>query len=222
MANSLDYYQVLQVDRRADHKVIERVYRTLMLDLKAHPDLGGDQERAQLINVAYHTLRDPDRRRAYDEQLARREDLQARTLVVRVEPANGAVPRGPAHGQAAGVQDELELDDPGTDYTVRCPRCRAERVVPHRVAFDERLQCAACHWFFRDPHRELAALRARLLRLHGAGRLEAIRLYRAVARHQQRAEEAAARDDELAAREALQHKRRAIQLLAEELRWVRL
>lgn len=46
MELSLNYYQVLQVDRRAEPKVIERVYKTLMLELRAHPDLGGDEERA--------------------------------------------------------------------------------------------------------------------------------------------------------------------------------
>lgn len=33
-----------------------------------HPDLGGDPRRAQLINEAYEVLRDPSKRRLYDDQ----------------------------------------------------------------------------------------------------------------------------------------------------------
>jgi hypothetical protein len=199
----LDYYQVLQVDRRADQKVIERVYKTLMFDLKAHPDLGGDHERAQLLNVAYQTLRDPERRLAYDEELARRE------------------------GRACDVPSiqtlcYVELDEPGVSYRSACPRCRAEQDVPHRVPYAEHLQCGVCYWFYRDPKRELVALRARVLRLRAASREAAERLWASAVHEQRRAEDAAARGDEIEAREALQSRRRAIQLLADEVRWVRL
>lgn len=40
-----------------------------MRDLKRHPDLGGSDEDASLLNEAYETLRDPVRRAAYDEEL---------------------------------------------------------------------------------------------------------------------------------------------------------
>ena len=39
--------------------------------LKQHPDLGGDNDRAQLINEAYSVLSDPDRRARYDADCAR-------------------------------------------------------------------------------------------------------------------------------------------------------
>jgi hypothetical protein len=90
------------------------------------------------------------------------------------------------------------------------------------VPFHQRLQCPSCHWFFRDPQRELAALRARIFRLGPASRALAERLYVAVEGQQRAAEEAAARGDEAAAREALRLKRVKLQLLADELRPVRL
>jgi curved DNA-binding protein CbpA len=37
-----------------------------MGEMGAHPDLGGDEERAKLINEAYAVLGDPDLRGAYD------------------------------------------------------------------------------------------------------------------------------------------------------------
>lgn len=62
----VDYYEVLQVHPRASEVMIKKAYRTLMGEMGAHPDLGGDEERAKLINEAYRVLSDPDLRRAYD------------------------------------------------------------------------------------------------------------------------------------------------------------
>ncbi len=62
----VDYYEVLQVHPSAHPVVIRKVYHVLMLDLKHHPDLGGDVERAQLINEAFAVLSDPQRRQEYD------------------------------------------------------------------------------------------------------------------------------------------------------------
>lgn len=62
----IDYYEILQVHPRASQEMIKKVYRTLMGELGAHPDLGGDEERAKLINEAYAVLSDPEARRAYD------------------------------------------------------------------------------------------------------------------------------------------------------------
>ena len=63
---NVDYYEILQVHPRASQEMIKKVYRTLMGELGAHPDLGGDEDRAKLINEAYAVLGDPETRRAYD------------------------------------------------------------------------------------------------------------------------------------------------------------
>jgi hypothetical protein len=68
-----DLYAVLQVHPGADSEVIDAAYRQLMM--KYHPDVAGDDprkvslhhQRAKAINEAYAILRDPVRRRAYDE-----------------------------------------------------------------------------------------------------------------------------------------------------------
>ena len=67
----VDYYEVLQVHPRASAEMVRKAYRTLMGEMRGHPDLGGDEERAKLINEAYAVLADPDLRRAYDQARAR-------------------------------------------------------------------------------------------------------------------------------------------------------
>lgn len=68
MANK-NYYEILQVNPKANAEVIHMAYRTLMSTLKKHPDLGGDSEEAKEINEAYDTLRDPIKRSYYDDRL---------------------------------------------------------------------------------------------------------------------------------------------------------
>jgi len=63
---NVDLYQVLQVDPKARPELIKSAYRTLMRASRLHPDLGGDEKQAVLINRAYEVLSDPDRRREYD------------------------------------------------------------------------------------------------------------------------------------------------------------
>jgi len=62
----IDYYEILQVHPRASQEMIKKAYRTLMGEMGAHPDLGGDEDQAKRINEAYTVLGDPDLRRAYD------------------------------------------------------------------------------------------------------------------------------------------------------------
>ena len=68
MRNRRNYYRLLHVGRDAPTAVIQASYRTLMQRLRMHPDLGGDHERAALLNEAYETLSDPERRAAYDRR----------------------------------------------------------------------------------------------------------------------------------------------------------
>ena len=60
----MDYYSILGVSRNASQDEIKRAYRKLAM--KHHPDRGGDAEKLQEINHAYDTLKDPDKRSAYD------------------------------------------------------------------------------------------------------------------------------------------------------------
>jgi len=72
MANTPpDYYAVLHVPRSATQQEIARAYRSLMRT--HHPDLGrGEAVPAELQRIMQaFVLRDPERRRAYDQDAAR-------------------------------------------------------------------------------------------------------------------------------------------------------
>lgn len=80
----IDYYEILQVHPRASQEMIKKAYRTLMGEMRGHPDLGGDPEGAKLINEAYSVVGDPDLRRAYDRARGGRDP----------RPAAGTTPAG--------------------------------------------------------------------------------------------------------------------------------
>ncbi|MDH3430780.1 MAG: J domain-containing protein [Gammaproteobacteria bacterium] len=67
--DSRNYYEVLHVSRDAPAAIIRGSYRTLMQQLRNHPDLGGDATTAALINQAYAVLTSPERRAEYDARL---------------------------------------------------------------------------------------------------------------------------------------------------------
>jgi curved DNA-binding protein CbpA len=70
--NQRNYYRILQVQPDASVDIIKSNYRTLLQKLHLHPDLGGEDWNASLINIAYATLRNPTKRAAYDQQLLRK------------------------------------------------------------------------------------------------------------------------------------------------------
>lgn len=72
MIERRNFYRVLHVQPDASMAVIRENYRVLMQKLKLHPDLGGGDWNASLLNAAYATLKDPLKRAAYDRELLER------------------------------------------------------------------------------------------------------------------------------------------------------
>lgn len=66
MNNRRNYYRILHVQPDAPLEIIKSSYRTLMHKLRQHPDLGGDNENAALLNDAYAVLSDSEKRKQYD------------------------------------------------------------------------------------------------------------------------------------------------------------
>jgi DnaJ domain/PilZ domain len=70
LGNSVDYYEVLQVSRRADTETIRRVFH--LMAQRYHPDNleTGDPELFRQMVQSHEVLSDPARRAAFDVQLA--------------------------------------------------------------------------------------------------------------------------------------------------------
>lgn len=70
LGNGIDYYEALQVSRRADADTIRRVYH--LMAQRYHPDNRetGNQEIFRQVVKAHEVLSDPVRRAAFDLQLA--------------------------------------------------------------------------------------------------------------------------------------------------------
>jgi curved DNA-binding protein CbpA len=73
-ASEPTFYQVLGVLESASDDEIRSAYRQAAR--RRHPDAGGSEAAMQELNVAWHALRDPVRRAAYDEHLATRRDTR--------------------------------------------------------------------------------------------------------------------------------------------------
>lgn len=100
----MTHYKVLMLAEIADQEIISTVYRKLAQ--RYHPDVDPSPEAAQrmaAINDAYQVLRDPEKRRSYDEWLASRRDRRSSDRLVRPasEVAVGAA--GPAVGPPSGT-----------------------------------------------------------------------------------------------------------------------
>ena len=60
----MDYYSILGVARNASEQDIRKAYKKQ--SMQHHPDRGGNEEQFKKVNEAYSTLKDPQKRAAYD------------------------------------------------------------------------------------------------------------------------------------------------------------
>ncbi len=103
MRNHNRLYSLLNVLPDADPVVIEAAYKALMK--RHHPDIqpgsgGVAERRAAELNQAYQTLRDPERRAAYDaDERARQERHRAELARAFEPPAPRAAPPSPPRSE---------------------------------------------------------------------------------------------------------------------------
>src|ERR1700692_3025327 len=65
MATKRDYYEILGVSKSASADEVKKSFRRAAVE--HHPDRGGDEAKFKEINEAYEVLKDPDKRRRYDQ-----------------------------------------------------------------------------------------------------------------------------------------------------------
>lgn len=70
--NRRNYYRILHVQDDAPAAVIKASYRAMMLKLRLHPDLGGDEWNARVLNEAYSVLSNKAKRLEYDKTFLRK------------------------------------------------------------------------------------------------------------------------------------------------------
>ena len=117
MKNRRNYYRMLHVQPDAPEDIIKASYRTLMQKLKMHPDLGGDEWNAALLNEAYSILCDSAKRAAYDA--AFRRDYKVNQTPTKADASKS--PRRDPRPEQSAVR-------PGQDDRL-CPFCRTPKPV---------------------------------------------------------------------------------------------
>lgn len=168
--NRRNYYRVLQVQPDASLAIIKASYRTLMRTLKYHPDLGGDQWNAVVLNEAYAVLSDAHARDKYDgeqRELHRRVGSTARaaqdqpgdeTHRASSRPAPTATPATPRRHGSSQWQNTVP-----TDARV-CAFCHARKASPPHSVDELCDGCGAPRWRIDSPAHQSSR--------HGTGRIE--------------------------------------------------
>lgn len=115
---SEDYYRILGIDQDAGPERIRQAYRKAAK--RFHPDFSGRQESAERfrqVEEAWETLRDPEKRQAYDRRLGR----QARSSIP-ATPRPGEALRETARPlrerNSAGAADAFSAGTTGTEATL--------------------------------------------------------------------------------------------------------
>jgi curved DNA-binding protein CbpA len=137
MENRQNYYRLLHVQQDAPIEIIQSSYRALMLKMKQHPDLGGDNRNASLINEAYKVLTDPEKRARYDRGLAQFKGAKDDR---RTEPRQ---PQEPRKGSG-----DARFQNFNSEFTSCCAFCGTPHSGDIRLNTDSR--CFYC-WSPLNP-----------------------------------------------------------------------
>ena len=125
--NRRNHYRVLHVQPDAPPEVIKASWRTLLSQLRQHPDLGGSHGQAVIVNEAWAVLGDAARRAAYDLTLG---------------PAVGGL-----QGRAGAVNGAGGAVGPEAGYRSHCPLCQQ----PFGGLPRPNSRCGHCHSPLASP-----------------------------------------------------------------------
>lgn len=136
-----DYYEILQLNPKADPEMIHRVYR--LLAQRFHPDNGetGDAETFRGILEAYKVLSDPEKRAAYDVHLEAYKRFRWRIF----DPGQTAVGKQAERTKRRGLLELL--------YTARMNQPNQPTLSIHE--FEDLLGCPKEHleftlWYLKE------------------------------------------------------------------------
>ena len=131
MKNRRNYYRILHVQPDAPRAIIKASYRAQMQKLKLHPDLGGDEWDASVLNEAYATLSHNEKRAAYDQQILH--------SIKKTSPAEHSNRQTGSVNKNADVKKSPEYwKDPSV-----CPFCGTPK--PVRSSYNHRSsECSRC------------------------------------------------------------------------------
>lgn len=121
MKNRRNFYRILQVQADAPVEVVKASYRTIMTQLKVHPDLGGNHAEAALVNEAFETLSDPSRRAEYDRTI--KPLVERKRREARADPSS--TPRS-ARSTQASVAATRPAPPTCSFCNARCSRAQVE------------------------------------------------------------------------------------------------
>ncbi|KAG4071960.1 hypothetical protein HA402_006121 [Bradysia odoriphaga] len=106
------FYEILNCDRTASTDEIKKSYQTLIL--KHHPDKQEQNSKSEVfvrLNEAWHILRDPDKRRAYDAEILQKQFSENRIV-----------------HEVVNLDMDFQFDPESNSYCRDC-RCGAQFVV---------------------------------------------------------------------------------------------
>jgi hypothetical protein len=138
---TLDYYEVLQVNEKADPETIHRIFR--LMAQRFHPDNAetGNSEKFRVIMEAYQILSDPEKRAAYDVSLNSERQVRWRVF----DQNDAAVGKMAEASKRRGILDLL--------YTSRMNRPANPVMTIHEL--EDLLGCPREHlefslWYLKE------------------------------------------------------------------------
>ncbi|MFK7855470.1 MAG: J domain-containing protein [Granulosicoccus sp.] len=159
MSTLPDFYQLLHLQTDAPVAVIKASYRAMMQKMQHHPDLGGDEATAKLLNEAVATLCNEDQRTIYDLKLAIQKKRHANADSTSVHAASEREAENATDSQSETDGDSNENEEkatkpnnepPSGSFPIKpsCPFCQTSYPIsagPAPAPYKRDARCPRCN-----------------------------------------------------------------------------